>query len=249
MFGVDSHLLISVFAIFLFAGMVKGVLGFGLPIVTMSLLPFIMPIEKAIVISAVVQPATNVFQLISAGGLRKSLKLAWPVLLLLVPGVMAGAWYLSALDGKTLLLLVGLTIVAYSMFDFLGYKIGIPATLKVPAGMVFGFVAGVFGALTALNGWAFIMYLTGLNVSRDTFRSTIALLFIVSGFLISSSFWIIGWLDKSAALLGALALLGAFPGMSIGNYFGAKISGDFFRKLILVALFGIGIMLSLQGLS
>ncbi|MEM9330422.1 MAG: sulfite exporter TauE/SafE family protein [Pseudomonadota bacterium] len=247
MFGIDVSIIVWVLAIFLFAGVIKGVLGFGLPIITMSLLPFIMPIEKAIVISAFVQPATNVFQLISAGGVGKSLRLVWPVLLMLVPGVAIGAWYLTSLDSKSLLLLVGLTIVTFALVNLMGFRIDIPARHKVLIGGAFGFTAGVFGAMTALNGWAFIMYLVGIGADRPTFRSAIALLFLVSGALISSSFWAIGWLTWEAALLGAIALLGAFPGMSLGNRLGERLPGESFRKGVLIALVLIGCVLAVQS--
>ncbi|MEM9279411.1 MAG: sulfite exporter TauE/SafE family protein [Pseudomonadota bacterium] len=247
MFGVDNTLLLSVFGIFLFAGTVKGILGFGLPIITMSLLPFVMPIEKAIALSAIVQPATNIFQLVSAGGYKQSFKLAWPVLLMLVPGVAMGAWYLTELESETLLLLVGITIVAFSLFDLLGYKVSISEARKVPFGMGFGLVAGIFGALTALNGWAFIMYLIGVGASREVFRSAIAMLFLVSGFLISSSFWVLGWLTTETVLLGVLALLTAFPGMTIGNRLGRKLSGETFRKMLLIALVIVGLTLAVQA--
>ena len=229
--------------------MVKGVLGFGLPIISMSILPFVMPVEKAIVLSAVVQPATNIFQLISSGGIRNSVEMAWPVLLTLVPGIALGAWYLTSLDSHTLLLLVGITIVFFSLLDLLGLKIAIAPSSRVPTGMATGIVAGVFGALTALNGWAFILYLVGLNVERQVFRSTIALLFLVSGFLISSSFWILGWLNLETFWLSLLAMLGAFPGMAIGDWIGKRIPGDLFRKIILGALVCIGFVLAGQGLA
>ncbi|MGI9350605.1 MAG: sulfite exporter TauE/SafE family protein [Rhizobiaceae bacterium] len=248
MFGVDSGLVFTVLCIFLFAGVVKGILGFGLPIITMSLLPFVIPVEMAIALSAVVQPATNIFQLISAGGVKKAVTLSWPVLAALIPGVAVGAWYLTSLDSKSLLILIGFTITTYALFDLLGYKVSIPPKKHIPVGFVFGFVAGIFGALTALNGWAFIIYLVGLNAERNVFRSTIALLFLISGLLISSSFWLLGWLTAKVLLLGCVALLAAFPGMTIGNRIGERLPGKLFRKLILTSLVFVGLFLASRGL-
>lgn len=248
-FGVDSTLILSVVCIFMFAGVVKGILGFGLPIVTMSLLPFVIPVDMAIVISAFVQPATNIFQLISTGDLKRSVHTTWPVLVALVPGILLGAWYLTSLDSNTLLIVIGITIIGFSALNLAGYKMNISLSNKAPIGLAFGFVAGIFGALTSLNGWAFILYLMGLNVDRNQFRSSIALLFLVSGFLISSSFWVIGWLDLERAVIGILALVAAIPGMVAGNRIGEKLSGDLFRMLILYALVVIGFALLLQGIA
>ncbi|MEM7067890.1 MAG: sulfite exporter TauE/SafE family protein [Pseudomonadota bacterium] len=245
----DSSILVAVFAIFFFAGAVKGVLGFGLPIITMSMLPFVMPIEKAIALSAVVQPATNVFQWISAGQIKASIELAWPVLITLAVGILVGSWYVTSLDSQTLILLVGLTIIVFSLMDLLGYRIPISSRFRLPAGLGFGFVAGVFGAFTALNGWAFILYLLGIGTDRQLFRSTIALLFLVSGLLISSSFWLLGWLNYQVLLLSILALIAAFPGMWFGNQLGERLPAALFRRVILTALVCVGSILMFQGVA
>ncbi len=248
-FGEDSIVFLSVFAIFVLAGAIKGVLGFGLPIISMSILPFVMPVEPAIVLSAVVQPATNVLQLVSSGGIRKSVEIAWPVLLTLIPGISIGAWYLTSLNSNTLLVLVGCTIVVVALLDLLGLKFAIPKNRQIPVGLFAGIAAGISGALTALNGWVFILFLLGLGVERQAFRSAIALLFLVSGFLISSSFWILGWLNWQTMVLCVFALLGAFPGMSIGNWIGNRLPADLFRRLILGALVCIGMVLVVQGFA
>ena len=145
--------------------------------------------------------------------------------------------------------MVGLTIAAFSIFDLFGFRVVIAEKFRVVSGMGFGLAAGIFGALTALNGWAFIIYLMGIGVSRPEFRSTIALLFLVSGFLISSSFWVLGWLSQKEILLGLFALSAAFPGMSIGNHLGSKLPGELFRKLVLAMLVLIGGVLMAQGLD
>ena len=245
----DGQTISIILLIFLIAGLVKGVLGFGLPIVTMSFLPFFVPVEQAIVLSAVVQPATNLFQLASAGGVRKAFLTGLPVLATLVPGVAFGAWYLTSLDGNTLLLLVGITIIAFSMFSLLGYQVLISERKRIPAGLGFGAVAGVVGALTSLNGWAFIMYLVGIGAERSVFRSTIALLFLVSGFLISSSFWILGLLNGTLLVIGLSTLCAAFPGMWFGNLLGSKLPAELFRRVLLSALVVIGVMLVYQSVT
>ena len=243
----DGHSIAIILAVFLAAGLVKGILGFGLPIVTMSFLPFIIPVEQAIVLSAAVQPATNLFQLLSAGDVRRAFETGWPVLATLVPGVALGAWYLTSLDGHTLLLMVGVTIIAFSMLNLFGYQIVIAENRRVHAGFGFGAVAGVVGALTSLNGWAFIMYLVGIGAERTVFRSTIALLFLVSGFLISSSFWVLGLLNGTLLAIALATLCAAFPGMWIGNKLGSGLPADLFRKVLLVALALIGMMLIYQA--
>jgi len=234
------EILLPILAIFFAGGIFKGIMGFGLPIITMSILPFFVPVEMAIVISAMVQPATNINQLVSAGGYRQAFHYSWPVILFLIPGTFIGSWFITSLDSNALLLIVGLTITGFAAIELLGFRLIITKTMRKPVGFGFGLVAGFVGALTSLNGWAFILYLMGVGLDRQAFRSAIALLFLVSGTLISSALWAVGWLTWEIFLYGAAAIVPAFIGMWIGNKLGQKIPADKFRSIVLVALLFIG---------
>ncbi len=248
MFGVEISALISVFLIFFIAGSVKGVLGFGLPLITMSLLPFVIPIELAIVLSALVQPATNIGQLISTGGAKQAFQSTWAVLLALIPSVAIGVWFLSELEGNSHLLILGLTLIGFSLYSISGFAVSIPEKRQGVAGGIAGVVAGVVGMLTSINGMFFIMYLVGIGADRKAFRAAIALLFIVSGVLINSGFWFAGLLNQNNIIIGILVLIPCFLGMWSGNLIGDRIPNDVFKRVILYALLVIGCVFIYRGL-
>jgi len=237
---MDLNIVIPIVCIFFIGSIFKGVMGFGLPIIVMSLLPFFVPIETAIVISAFVQPFTNINQLVSAGGYARAFKVSWPIILFLIPGTLIGSWFVTSLDSSVILLIVGGTIIGFAMIELLGFRLAITEELRKPIGFGFGFVAGVSGALTSLNGWAFILYLMGLGVDRQNFRSALALLFLISGSLISAGFWVVGWLTWELFLYGIAAVPPAFLGMRVGNKLGEKIPAENFRNYVLIALLIIG---------
>lgn len=239
-FGLEISILVLVFLIFAIAGLVKGVLGFGLPLITMSLLPFVISVELAIVLSALVQPITNIGQLISTGGARQAFYSTWSILLALVPSVALGAWYLTSLEGSLHLLILGLTLIGFALHSLSGFVFKISKGRQTLAGALTGLVAGVVGILTSINGMFFIMYLVGIGADRNAFRAGIALLFIISGVLINSGFWFAGLLNQTNVLLGLFVLIPCFIGMSIGNTIGERIPNEQFRRLILYALLIIG---------
>lgn len=247
-FGLEMIALLLVFVIFLIAGTVKGVLGFGLPLISMSLLPFVIPVELAIVLSALVQPATNIGQLISTGGVRQAFESTWAILLGLIPSVALGAWFLSELQGNAHLLILGLTLIGFAAHSLSGFVFKITKERQSMIGGITGFVAGVVGMLTSINGMFFIMYLVGIGAKRNEFRAAIALLFIVSGVLINSGFWFAGLLNQNNIIIGILVLLPCFAGMWLGNIIGNRIPNDMFRKLILYALLVIGCVFIWRGL-
>jgi len=207
-FGLEILTLLLVFAIFLIAGTVKGVLGFGLPLITMSLLPFAIP----------------------------------------VPSVALGAWFLSELEGNAHLFILGLTLVCFALHSLSGFVFKISKEHQNMVGGITGFVAGIVGMLTSINGMFFIMYLVGIGAKRNEFRAAIALLFIVSGVLINSGFWFAGLLNQNNILIGILVLIPCFAGMWIGNIIGNRIPNEVFRKMILYALLLIGCVFIWRGL-
>lgn len=247
-FGLEIVAFLSVFAIFLIAGTVKGVLGFGLPLITMSLLPFVIPVELAIVLSALVQPATNIGQLISTGGARQAFNSTWAILLALLPSVALGAWFLSELEGNSHLFILGLTLIGFAVHSLSGFVFRIAKERQNIVGGITGFVAGIVGMLTSINGMFFIMYLVGIGAQRNEFRAAIALLFIVSGVLINSGFWFAGLLNQNNIILGVLVLVPCFTGMWVGNRIGNRIPNEVFRKMILYALLVIGCVFIWRGL-
>jgi len=246
--GVAANDLAAVLAVFFIAGAVKGVLGFGLPLITMSVSPFFISVELAIVLSAIVQPATNVNQLITSGGVRQAFVSTWPLLLALVPSVAMGAWFLDTIEGNAHMLILGVTLVVFSLYTISGFSFKITRERQTVMGSITGFVAGLVGSLTSINGMFFIMYLVGIGADRQAFRSAIALLFIVSGVLISSGFWYADLLNRNNLFLGLLALAPAFIGMWAGNRIGERIPNKVFRKLILSALLVIGGVFIARGL-
>ena len=249
MISLDPEIVFVSALIFLLGGIVKGFLGFGFPIIVVSLLPFILPVKVVIVVSALSQPINNVFQLAAAGIQKETISKSWPVLATLIPGIIIGAWFLTFLDSKMILLIVGLTISGFALYELLGTRITFTEKNRVPIGLGFGFAAGIAGALTSLNGWAFILYLLGLDLERQKFRSAIAFMFLVSGFFISSAYWFVGWLDQSIVWLVLFSFLPTFLGMWLGDKMGRFVPADLFRKFVLVALVFIGGVIVYRGLG
>ena len=249
MLGFDPIIFALICAVFFLGGAIKGVLGFGLPLITMSLLPFVVGIETSIALSALVQPATNVGQLFQSGGIKKAFKDTLPVLLMLAPGTAMGAWYLSSLDSNVIILFVGVMVVVFAVYNLTGLRLTISKSLEWPVGIVNGFVAGIVGGITSVNGMFFIMYLVGIQQDRPSFRSSLALLFMTSGVLISSGLWAVGFVNSYIFAMAVIVLVPAFTGMIVGNAIGKRVSNEKFRLMVLIGLLVIGFIFIVRSLN
>ena len=241
--------LATVMLIFVCAGAVKGLLGFGLPMVSMAALPLVIPVEAALAINAVVLPVTNLSQLLGERKVSNTVQRFWPVLAGLIVGVPIGAALLKSVNESTLLFMLGIFVIVFSLITAFSPKFRIPSSMKIRAGTFTGIIAGAIGALSTVNGPVFVMYLVGIDVQRSMFRSGLALMFLISGLLIAGAFWTLGILDQDRFLLACLCLLPAFIGMWLGNRIGNRVSSQGFRRLVLIALVVLGGNLILRALS
>ena len=245
--GLSEAELAAVLAIFLMGGFVKGALGFGLPIATISVLPLVIPVDMALAINTVVQPVTNLGQLFGSGQALASVRRFWPMTVTLAAGVAIGASFVKALEAETLLTILGLFVMAFTAVSLRGLALPVPRRHERAAGLGAGLAAGVIGALTAANGPVFVMYLLGLRLGRQEFRGALGFLFIVSGALIAGGFWTVGVLDAGRAALAVLCIPTAFLGMWAGDRAAGRLPAETFRMAVLVALFGLGASFVARG--
>src|SRR3546814_15859295 len=107
LFGVEPYLLAYILAVFLLAGIVKGVVAFGLPLVTIPLLSLTMPVPHAIVLSLLPVLCSPVAQAYMCRRGLPALRPIWPLLVPLVITVPIRAPYATQLDATTFYAIAG----------------------------------------------------------------------------------------------------------------------------------------------
>lgn len=86
-------LIVFVFAVFALAGLIKGVIGMGLPTVSVGLLSLVMSPAEAAAILLIPSTVTNVWQLWTGPHLGALVRRLWPMLM----AVCLGTWGASFL--------------------------------------------------------------------------------------------------------------------------------------------------------
>jgi len=235
--------------VFVLGGMVKGALGFGLPLTTMAILPFFVPIDAALAVNVVVLFLTNIAQFLQMGQMRETAVRFAPVMWGIVIGVPLGTVMVSAFSDDILLLALGAVVVTFSALSLSAVNLGIRASQERPAGWIAGILGGIVGALTTVGGPLFVMYLVGLQVERREFLSALSMFFILSAVLVSGAFLLVGLFTPERLLLAAVALPAAMGGMWLGNRMVAYVPAHRFRALVLVVLGFLGLNLLWRGFS
>ena len=107
-------------ATFLLAGLVKGVIGMGLPTVAMGLLALALPPAEAAAILVVPSLVTNVWQLLAGPRFAALARRLWPMMAAVLLGTIAGAGVLAGNVAGLAKIGLGIALIVYAVVGLAG---------------------------------------------------------------------------------------------------------------------------------
>lgn len=234
---------------FVAAGFVKGLVGFGLPLVAVSLSGQLLTIEQAVVLNLFPVILSNLLQAFGGGHVLPTLKrFRWLIVALLI-GLAIGTRLLISIDSAHLMLLLGVIVIIYCALDLIGLRLYIQHHQEAPAGALAGLVAGVMGGLSTVYGPPLVMYLLGVRLPREQFIATVGLLWLLAGLFLAASYWAAALLTGPLALLSLALAVPTLLGFVLGDRLGRRCNQQLFRRLLLLMLVIVGLNLIRRGLS
>ena len=147
---LSLSLMLLTTTVFLLAGLVKGVVGLGLPTLAMALLALAMPPAQAAALLILPSLVTNVWQMRPWPTLAPMTRRLRSMQAGVVVGTLGGAWLLGAPAGAWAMQALGAALVVYGLWGLSGARVS-----QVPAGAerVLGpLVGAVTGLVTAHGG-------------------------------------------------------------------------------------------------
>ena len=246
---LDAATILSIAATFLIAGTVKGVIGLGLPTVSLALLAMALHLPNAMAVLLVPSFVTNVWQATVGGHGRALLRRIWPFLLVATITVQLGALALTRVDLSLLTALLGLLIVAYAAANLAGLRLRVEARHEGWAGPSIGLVNGVLAGMTGSFGMPGVMYLQALGLSRDALIQAMGMLFTASTVALGLALQGANLLRLEHGVLSTLALLPALAGMVVGQRIRKRLSEELFRKIFFLSLLVLGAYLAARALG
>ncbi|MEP4292590.1 MAG: sulfite exporter TauE/SafE family protein [Rhizobiaceae bacterium] len=177
---IETAALAIIFGTFLLAGTVKGVIGLGLPTVSLAILTVTFDLTIAMALLIVPSLITNIWQAAVGGNGAALLKRLWPFLLTATLGVGIGGLGLSRLDLSWLSALLGVLLCAYAISGLSGFRLDISTRNEARAGPLIGAINGILTGLTGSFVVPGVMYLQAIGLPRDQLVQAMGLLFTVS---------------------------------------------------------------------
>ena len=228
-------------AVFVFAGVVKGVIGLGLPTIAMGLLGALMTPSEAAAILVVPALLTNVWQMWDGPALEILLRRLWPMLLCALLGTLPAAALLTKADVRLTTALLGVVLVIYSLVGLINFHFKVSRRAEPVLGPLIGLTTGFINGSTGIFVVPVVPYVQSLNLGKDELVQAMALSAFVSTVALALGLGVNNGLLVSALLAPAiLALLAAFAGMAIGKALRSRLSVAASRRWVLVGLLLLG---------
>jgi uncharacterized membrane protein YfcA len=246
---VENHVAVFAAAVFLLAGLVKGVLGMGLPTVAMGLLALALPPADAAALLVIPSLVTNVWQLLagpSFGGLV--VRLAG-----MMAGVVAGTLVsANLLLGPTAgIATVGLggALGAYAVFGLSGARLSLSGRSERWASPAVGLATGLVTGATGVFVLPAVPYLQAIGLEKDDLVQALGLSFTVSTLALAAALMRGGTMPIGLAWQSLLMLLPALGGMVVGQALRRRIAPRTFRMVFFAGLLVLGAYLALRGIA
>ena len=237
----DAALLIAVAMTFLLAGLVKGVIGLGLPTVSLALLTAVLGLPQAMALLLVPSFATNLWQALAGGNGRAVAARIWPFLVMATLTVGIGALALTRVDLDLLSGLLGLLLAAYALINLGGLPIAVPATHERWVGTMVGATNGVLTGMTGSFVVPGVMFLQAIGLPRDMLVQAMGMLFTLSTIALAVALGGSGLLSAELGVLSVVALVPAIAGMILGQKLRGRLSEPVFRRCFFLALLAMGL--------
>src|SRR5271168_4122102 len=237
-------LLIFIAVVFLLAGFIKGVIGLGLPTVSMGLLAVSMPPAHALAIVIVPGILTNIWQTFVGPYLRDIIRRLWPLLLGLAVGIRLNAGMMTGPYARYGTVLIGVLLVIYAIVSLRKFAITVrPRDEKWISGAI-GLTTGIISAATGVQVIPSMPFLQALGMKKDELIQALGVFFTVATLVQAFNLSAAGLLDESTALPGVIALACSFTGMAIGQTVRTRLEPEAFRRWFLISMIVLGIYLA-----
>lgn len=228
--------------VFAFAGMIKGMIGLGLPAVSMGLLTIAMSPFQAAALLIVPSMVTNIWQLFAEGHVLAFIRRFWSLLLGIVIG---SVWsFLPTLNqshGQSSELLLGSMLAIYGLYGLCVNKLPQLTAHERWLSPVIGYLGGAVTVATGVIIIPIVPYLQSLQLKRDELVQALGLTFTVSTICLAV---FLHHNPMSGVVLdyrlSILALLAALIGMWFGKKIRYQLDEQKFRRIFFMGLVALG---------
>ena len=243
----DTTIIIIIILAVLAGGLVKGTLGFGMPMVALPIIAFIIPPTTAMILLCAPIFLTNFLQIKFRQGVSSYRFL--PMFLSLIIGLIIGARLILEIDVNTITQIIAVSIIFAALVNCFGIKIkNINKNHENTITSLIGFGSGILGGLSTFYGPPMLAYLVAVDLPKEKFVRTVSTMYFIGSFPLYGSLIYYGFATKEDLIFSLILIIPAFIAQQVGTKIRDKFNQKQFRICILITLIILGFSLLVKTL-
>ncbi len=246
MYAPEILLLIAV--TFFVAGVIKGTVGMGLPIVVLVFLAVPLGVTTAISLMLVPAMATNLVQAVAGPSLLVLLRRLWTFFLAAAVGIWLGVALLDYVEADMTLMVLGALLVIYSIVSLRSAQITPPGRYEPVLSPVAGGLGGIAFGVTGIFIVPGILYLQALGLKKNELVQALGMTFMTLSVTLFGAFLESGVLTSQSILISSAAFVPTAIGLWLGQRLRHRVSESLFRTMFFWALLATGLRFIYVGL-
>lgn len=249
-FGIGTDQVLLALAVTLFAGFVKGAVGFAMPLIMISAFSSFLPPEIAL--AGLILPTlfTNLSQAFRQGvaAARDTAFEYRRFLIGTVVFIAISAQMFHAIPRTAYLLLLGLPVTAFAALQLAGLPLTLRLEHRPRAEWTLGIIGGIYGGVSGIWGPPLLVYLLSTGVEKQSMIRAQGVVFLIGAIALCAAHLGTGLMSGGRLAFSALLVLPAQLGMMIGYRLQDRLPQERFRKLTQALLVVSGLNLVRQAL-
>ncbi|MEM0898708.1 MAG: sulfite exporter TauE/SafE family protein [Pseudomonadota bacterium] len=252
-FGVLTELSAAILALSVaatvFAGIVKGAVGFAMPLIMVSLIGSIM--DPKFALAGVIVPIvfSNLLQTFRTGvePAKRALQTYWRYILIVCIAIFAAAQLVPVIPKRVFYFVLGVPVVILALIQLAGVKLHIPSKHQAWSEWLIGTISGLLGGLAGTWGPTTVLYLLAINTPKAQQVVVQGVIYGMGSVTLLVAHLNSGILNAFTAPLSLMLLGPALIGMWLGFKVQDRLNQDQFRKVTLAILVIAGLNLLRLG--
>ena len=231
------------------AGVVKGVVGFALPLIMVSGLSSIM--EPQLALAGIMIPVlfTNALQTLRQGfaAAIEAAREFWRYLAIVCVAILISAQGVAVIPTQVFYFVLGVPVVILALIQLFGVQLRIPPHRRNVAEWIVGIISGVLGGFAGTWGPTTVLYLLAIDTPKNRQMVVQGVIYGLGSVMLVVAHLQSGILNKDTAPFSAMLLFPALAGMWIGFQIQDRIDQAVFKKVTLIVLVIAGLNLLRKG--
>jgi uncharacterized membrane protein YfcA len=239
-----AEMIAVTFALF-FGGLVKGAIGFGLPVFTNSILFVFMAPQKVVVLMSIPILLTNLLNVLIGWKEWPNFRHVIPCFLAGFASVPAGVYFLSKSDpGIIRIFLAGVVFVYLGVHRRIPKMESFDGRIRTALGVVFGLAVGFTMGATDITGPVHGIYLAMFLWPKEIFIFVINAFNALTAASLSGTLLFRGEYTLTSLSQIRLAMIPIASGFFAGMFLRGRISQQMFYRMVRGILFCIAVSLT-----